>query len=60
MVGGKTNESRKKGVGFTVKGMEIPDSRECIALRVVKTTVCGEEDERVFKEGTLIRSSWMT
>ena len=33
---------------------------ECIALRVVKTTVCGEEDERVFKEGTLIHSSWMT
>ena len=31
-------------MSVTIKGMEIPDSRECTAFRVAKTTVRGEED----------------
>ena len=29
--------SQEKGVGFTVKGMEIPDGRECTAPKDLKT-----------------------
>ena len=31
---------------FAIKGKEIPDGRECMTRRVVKTMVCGEEDEK--------------
>ena len=38
----------------TIKGMEIPDSRECTAFRVAKTTVRGEEGS----ESSMTRESW--